>query len=127
MKNLKNILCLLFIICLAACNNEENFDTPVGTLMSRESAYTQVKKEISTLSLKDIDIWASKEPIPANTTIKYGPNSFTSPDVEAWCFFIDEFPLGDWSHPCQYILIDANHQIHIMKKNISSSKFIRGL
>lgn len=116
MKNLRTILYILLTVCLAACNNEENFDSPVGTLMSRESAYTQVKKEISTLSLKDIDIWASKEPIPANTTIKYGPNSFTSPDVEAWCFFIDEFPLGDWSHPCQYILIDANHQIHIMKK-----------
>lgn len=115
MKNLRTILCLIFTIILVACNNEENFDSPVGTLMSRESAYTQVKKEISALSLKDIDIWASKEPIPAKTTIIYGGNEFVSPDIEAWCFFIDELPMGDWAHPCQYIFVDANHQIHTKK------------
>ena len=119
MKSLRTILCLIFTIILVACNNEENSDSPVGTLMSRESAYTQVKKEISALSLKDIDIWASKKPIPAKTTIIYGANEFVSPDIEAWCFFIDELPMGDWSHPCQYIFVDANHQIH-KKKHIFS-------
>lgn len=119
MENLKTILCLLFTIILVACNNEENINPPAGTLMSRESAYTLVKKEICTLSLKDIDIWVSKEPIPAKTTIIYGANEFVSPDIEAWCFFIDELPMGDWSHPCQYIFVDANHQIHTKKAYFS--------
>ena len=116
MKKTKIILCLLLVFCFIACDNED-FDTPVGTLMSRESAYNRIKKDIKH-SLKDVDIWASKKPIPANTTIVYGPNSFLSPDTEAWCFFVDEQPTADWDHDCQYILVDAKHQIHTMDKQL---------
>ncbi|MBQ8442971.1 MAG: hypothetical protein IJX29_06390 [Bacteroides sp.] len=105
----------LFAILITACDNDDiNFtkgDIP------RDVAYELALKKLN-VSLKDVDIWATKEKLPANTTMKITYFELTSPDTESWLFFVDELPMGNWGHDCQYAFVDMNGNVQIHQKTM---------
>lgn len=86
--------------------------------VSREVAYELIKKELTNLTLDSIDIYISKQPLPANSNIETVVGTINSPETVSWLFFVDEMPKQNWGHPCQYIFVDANMQISIIKESM---------
>lgn len=114
MRNLKIVLCLLFTICLAACSDENDIQFTKGDI-PRDIAYELALKELN-VSLKDVDIWATKEKLPANTKMEILHFELTSPATESWLFFVDDMPMMNWGHDCRYAFVDMNGKVHIYKK-----------
>lgn len=42
----------------------------------------------------------------------------TSPDTESWLFFVDEKPLANWGHDCQYAFVDMNGNVFTHKASM---------
>lgn len=106
------LFCLI-LLCMAACNkNDLQF---VKGDISRDVAYKLALKEIN-VSLKEVDIWASKEKLARNTPLEYV--ELVSPDTETWLFFVDECPLANWGHPCQYIFVDMDGSVSVFVQNM---------
>lgn len=116
MKNLRTILCLLFTICLAACSDENDIQFTKGDI-PRDIAYQLALKELN-VSLKDVDIWATKEKLPANTKMEILYFELTSPATESWLFFVDEVPFANWGHDCRYVFVDMNGKVSIYKESM---------
>lgn len=116
MKNLRTILCLLLTICLAACSDDNDIQFTKGDI-PRDIAYQLALKELN-VSLKDVDIWATKEKLPTNTKIEAGASIVTSPNSESWLFFVDEIPMANWGHDCQYLFVDMNGKISSYNKSM---------
>ena len=83
--------------------------------ISREEAYELAKTKLTELSMDDIDIFASKQMLPAKTEVNANSKTIISPDIASWFFFVDENPLQNWGHSCQYIFVDANKNISIQQ------------
>lgn len=115
MKTIRLFLYMLFAILVTACDNDDiNFtkgDIP------RDVAYELALKKLN-VSLKDVDIWATKEKFPANTTMEITYFELTSPDTESWLFFVDEMPLANWGHDCQYAFVDMNGNVFTHKASM---------
>ena len=117
MKTLNYIISCLLVLFTTACNDDINFtkgDIP------RDVAYKLALKKLD-VSLKDVDIWATKEKLPANTIMKIFHFELTSPATESWFFFIDEIPMGNWGHDCQYAFVDMNGKVHIHQQTMPPS------
>ncbi len=113
MKILNTILYLLLAVCLVACDNDEIQFTKGD--IPRDIAYKLALKELN-VSLEDVDIWATKNKLPANTALKAGANVTTSPNSESWLFFVDELPIvANWGHACKYVFINMNGEVFIQK------------
>lgn len=98
---------------------EGNSGTILKELPDRDKAFELVKQTINEFySLDSIDIYVSKNPIPASTDIKLLDETITSPATDSWLFFIDGMPKQNWGHPCLYIYIDKSSTPQILKKNI---------
>ena len=117
MKTFKTILYLLLTICFVACSNENNDIQFTKGDIPRDIAYELALKELN-VSLKNVDIWATKEKLPANTTMEAGASIITSPGTESWLFFVDEDPLANWGHDCRYVFVDMNGKISSYKKSM---------
>ena len=147
MKTFKTILgMMLFAICFVACSNEESIknidddvtktekeenlenkenenntgiekDTLKTYAISRDSAYTIAMKD-SDFSLSDVDIWATKETLPANLTMEIAHFKVQSPKDESWLFFVDLIPMANWAHDCLYIFVDMNGNVSIHKETM---------
>lgn len=121
MKVLKYLFCIFIIINFISCNDnikDSHARSIKSTKVSREVAYELIKKELKNLTLDSIDIYMFKQTLPANSNIETVIGSINSPDTDSWLFFIDEMPKQNWGHPCQYIFVDANMQVSIIKENI---------
>ncbi len=116
MKSLRIFLALFVVLGLAACSDEsENNGYSDDVSISKDAAYELVKKQVSDKPLNEIDIYVTPDMLPANTQVTTMSEEFTSPDSESWLFFIDELPMGNWSHPCKYIFVDASGKIAVHK------------
>lgn len=60
--------------------------------ISREEAYELAKTKLTELSMDDIDIFASKQMLPAKTEVNANSKTIISPDIASWFFFVDENP-----------------------------------
>lgn len=107
------VLFCLILLCMAACN-KNNLQFVKGDI-SRDVAYKLALKEIN-VSLKEVDIWASKEKLARNTNLEY--IELVSPDTETWLFFVDECPQANWGHPCQYIFVDMDGSVSVFVHNM---------
>ena len=107
----------MLVLITTACNDDINFTK--GNI-PRDTAYQLALKKLD-VSLKDVDIWATKEKLPANTEMEAGANIVTSPNLESWLFFVDEIPMGNWSHDCQYAFVDMNGKVHVHQKTTPPS------
>ena len=85
----------------------------VHAQISREEAYELAKTKLTELSMDDIDIFASKQMLPAKTEVNANSKTIISPYVASWLFFVDENPLQNWGHSCQYVFVDVNKNISI--------------
>lgn len=113
MKIPNTILYLLLTVCLVACDNDDIQFTKGD--IPRDIAYKLALKELN-VSLKDVDIWATKDKLSANTALKAGANVITSPNSESWLFFVDELPIvANWGHACKYVFINMNGEVFIQK------------
>lgn len=103
-------LLAISIFCMSAgCEKKLQFEK--GNI-PRDIAYQLALKEIN-LPLDEVDIWASKEKIKANTAVpSWGELVVSSPSQESWFFFVDEVPNANWSHPCQYLFVDMDGNIY---------------
>ena len=118
MKTFKTILgMMLFAICFVACSDDNNDIQFTKGDIPRDIAYELALKKLN-VSLKDVDIWATKEKLPANLKMNISWFSVTSPETESWLFFVDEKPMANWEHDCRYVFVDMNGKVHIhAKKN----------
>lgn len=122
MKRLHVFLCLFALLGLAACDDDDGYseESPI----SRDLAYEMVKMKLFTYGkpFNEIDIYATKDMLPANTQVTTMSEEFTSPDSESWLFFIDEIPLiANWGHPCKYIFVDAFGNVTVHEKTMPPS------
>lgn len=85
----------------------------INAQISREEAYELIKTKLTEVSIDDVDIFASKQMLPAKTKINANSKTIVSPNVASWFFFVDENPLQNWGHSCQYIFVDENKNISI--------------
>lgn len=127
MKQFIHLILLLVTTVLIACNdNADNMDKTNKSLekmeLTQEEAYLLVKKELTAFSLDSIDIYTYAQPIIANSNVETLIHSISSPDTPSWLFFVDEMPKQNWGHPCQYVFVDANSHVSIVKDNIFGKK-----
>ena len=116
MKTFKTILCMMLsAICFVACSDDNNDIQFTKGDIPRDIAYELALKKLN-VSLKDVDIWATKEKLPANTKMNISWFSLTSPKTESWLFFVDDMPMMNWGHDCRYAFVDMNGKVHIYKK-----------
>lgn len=111
MKTMRIIWCMMLAVCLVAC------DKSAGDDISRDTAYTLALKKLK-LSLGEVDIWATREKLPPNTTMNVSWFSVTSPDTESWLFFVDDVPQGNWEHSCRYAFVDMDGKVHVHEKTM---------
>ena len=114
----KNILFFFFIctVCMVACINED-IQFEKGNI-SRDVAYKLMLKDLN-FSLKEVDIWATEDKLPGNIAdVCSGKGTVSSPDSESWFFFIDESPMGNWGHSCQYLFVDMNGDIYVYQQTM---------
>ena len=114
----------LCLICMAACQSDD-IQFEKGNI-PRDIAYKLVLKGIDH-PLEDIDIWASKEKIKANTVVSSWGAPILSPGQESWLFFVDEVPDANWAHPCQYIFVDMDGNIYTYSAKTPPSGIAREL
>lgn len=118
MKLLKIFLLLFVVLGFVACDDEKEGYT--GEIpISRDAAYELVKKQVSDKPLNEIDIYVTPDMLPANTLVTTMSEEFTSPNCKSWLFFVDEMPMGNWSHPCKYIFVDASGKMVVHKGTMS--------
>lgn len=114
MKLLKIFLLLFVVLGFVACDDEKEGYT--GEIpIYRDAAYELVKKQVSDKPLNEIDIYVTPDMLPANTLVTTMSEEFTSPNCKSWLFFVDEMPMGNWSHPCKYIFVDASGKMVVHK------------
>lgn len=117
MKTFKTILyMMLFAICFMACSDDNNNIQFTKGDIPRDIAYELALKKLN-VSLKDVDIWATKEKLPANLKMNISWFSVSSPETESWLFFVDDKPMANWDHDCRYVFVDMNGRVHIHKKS----------
>ena len=125
MKLLKIFLLLFVVLGFVACDDEKEGYT--GEIpIYRDAAYELVKKQVSDkplneidIYLNEIDIYVTPDMLPANTLVTTMSEEFTSPNCKSWLFFVDEMPMGNWSHPCKYIFVDASGKMVVHKGTMS--------
>lgn len=120
MKRLHVFLFLFALLGLAACKDNDSYseESPI----SRDLAYEMVKMKLFTYGkpFNEIDIYATKDILPANTPVIISKEETMSSDRNSWLFFIDEIPLiANWSHPCKYIFVDASGKMVVHKGTMS--------
>lgn len=120
MKRLHVFLFLFALLGLAACDDDDSYseESPI----SRDLAYEMVKMKLFTYGkpFNEIDIYATKDILPANTPVIISKEETMSSDRNSWLFFIDEIPLiANWSHPCKYIFVDASGKMVVHKGTMS--------
>ena len=107
---------MLFAICFMACSDDNNNIQFTKGDIPRDIAYELALKKLN-VSLKDVDIWATKEKLPANLKMNISWFSVSSPETESWLFFVDDKPMANWDHDCRYVFVDMNGRVHIHKKS----------
>lgn len=122
MKRLHVFLFLFALLGLAACDDDDSYseESPI----SRDLAYEMVKMKLFTYGkpFNEIDIYATKDMLPANTPVIISKEETMSSDRNSWLFFIDEIPLiANWGHPCKYIFVDAFGNVTVYEKTMPPS------
>ena len=122
MKRLHVFLFLFALLGLAACDDDDSYseESPI----SRDLAYEMVKMKLFTYGkpFNEIDIYATKDILPANTPVIISKEETMSSDRNSWLFFIDEIPLiANWGHPCKYIFVDAFGNVTVYEKTMPPS------
>lgn len=124
MRTFRCFIYAICLVCMMACNNEDiHFEKEDD---SRVIAYDHVSKRLRQdgITLTDVDIWVTKEKIPANSVEEITPyDRIVSPGTESWLFFVDELPGANWEHPCRYLFVDRNGEILVYEKTVPPSYF----
>lgn len=121
MKFLKTFFLLFILLGFAAC--DDGNDGYTGEIpIPRDAAYELVKKQVSDKQLNEIDIYATKDMLPANTPVIISRDDTLSSNHDSWLFFIDEIPLiANWGHPCKYIFVDAFGNVTVHEETMPPS------
>lgn len=117
MFKIRGLLYLFFAICFIACSDDNNEIQFTKGDIPRDVAYELALKKLN-VSLKDVDIWATKEKLPAKTFMEIFYFQLTSPDTESWLFFVDETPMANWGHACQYAFVDMNGNVFVYHESM---------
>lgn len=67
-----------------------------------------MQKEFAIKPNDFINVFVSKHPLKAKTTIFTLSSSVQSPNSECWFFFIDDMPFENWGHKCRYVFVDIH-------------------
>lgn len=111
MKKIYLIITYVLLLSIGAINSTNQSITKL-------EAYNIVISGIDSISLNSTEIFVSKQILPANTTIEIGTESIESPDYDSWMFFINQQPLANWGHSCNYMFIGSNNgEADIIEKN----------
>lgn len=111
MKKLYLIITCAFLLSMGATNS-------MNQSITKLEAYNIVLNGIDSTSLDSTEIFVSKQILPANTVIKIGTESIESPNYNSWMFFINQQPLANWGHPCNYMFIGTNNgEVNIIEKH----------
>ncbi len=98
---LLSAIVLLFVQCTN--NQTSNSDYIITLKEAEEILLTEVLQDSV---LGGIKIYELPEPLERYSTIRtcgeYGQYTIIK---KSWFFFIDDCPLANWAHPCQYVLI----------------------
>ncbi len=89
----------------------------VNAQYSREEAIQIVKEDAIGLdSLQGRNLYSKFDKIFQGDTIhfEFFMGSIVNTFDEAWVFFIDDMPIAYWSHPCRYVLFDANSGFYLI-------------
>lgn len=117
MKTYYFLISLFFVTLFVSCSDKDD-SSSLTMELSKEQAYELVKKNLGDLSLNDVDIYVYPQVLPANSETESFSDVITSPNTESWLFFVDEMPLGNWSHPCRYIFVDASSRVSVVKETM---------
>ncbi len=116
MKRIYLIITYALLLSIGAINSTNQSITKL-------EAYNIVINGIDSTSLDSTEIFVSKRILPANTTIEIGTESIESPDYDSWMFFVNQQPLANWGHLCNYMFIGSNNgEVNIIEKNFYPTK-----
>lgn len=91
------------------------FINEANAQITQSEAYELVKNNLGTNRLDTLEIFASKQIMPAFSSIDIAIETITSPDYSSWMFFIDEKPTENWSHACRYIFVGSNGELETIE------------
>lgn len=91
--NLKKVLFIIFVI----------FFIPCFAQISQSEAIGILKQSVLNNYWSEKEIFVSSEIVPKATTIQIKDSFVISPSFSSWFFFIDDYPLTDWFHPCRTV------------------------
>lgn len=95
--NLKKVLFIIFVI----------FFIPCFAQISQSEAIGILKQSVLNNYWSEKEIFVSSEIVPKATTIQIKDSFVISPSFSSWFFFIDDYPLTDWFHPCRYVFVSV--------------------
>ena len=87
--------------------------------LTKDDAWKTVLYEVLKSDTLRVNAYVLKEPLGPKVTFKTIDTEETSPDYESWMFFIDDFPLESWEHPCRFVFVNSKtgeYQIYNRKK-----------
>ncbi|MCR5646636.1 MAG: right-handed parallel beta-helix repeat-containing protein [Bacteroidales bacterium] len=121
-----NKLTLIFLVIsiitrsLVAQNNN-NF--------TKQQSDNLVLNVLVTSDLERSDVYSLGTPIGINDTIWQSERDFiTSPYNTSWVYFIDDYPLANWAHPCRYYFVDAtNGNYHLLNSKLPPKTYFTPL
>ena len=111
------VLAGAFGVLSVACSNDTD-GTPKKAIIDQETAWNSIKDEVLNKAKGEIEVWVSNTPVRADSVIQTYFTVEHSPYYLSWLFFIDDFPFGNWSHPCRYIyvnVLDGNYEVNYNK------------
>lgn len=82
----------------------------IGTFNIKLSKEDAINIACNMFEKELVEIFISKEIYLSKDTIHYHDEIFDGyiiTDTDAWVAFVDIYPTANWSHDCQYLLIDA--------------------
>jgi hypothetical protein len=107
-------LVVLFLILPAFVLGEPVKVAAGDSITSKTDAWNLVMSQILQGKIDGKWVYVSKEPVTAGSVIETWNGSFVFPYDSGWFFFIDDYPLANWEHPCRYVFVDQEKNILLL-------------